>query len=94
LLSKPSLGGIEFEDDQLKFTINRVLAWAVPLLFTAGTVTFFLLVAMPREDSQATSHNQLATWIGIGLIALIPVGTLMYHLAARRSEDASEREAK
>lgn len=76
----------------MKFTINRVLAWAVPLLFTAGTLTFFLLLTSPREQSQSTSHDQLATWVGIALIALIPLGTLMYHLAARRSDD--ERKVK
>jgi len=77
----------------LKLTTNRVLAWAVPTLFTATTVTFFLRIALPRGDSWSASHYQLATFVGIALIALIPLGTLVYHLAARRSENASE-EAK
>ncbi|MDY6944093.1 MAG: hypothetical protein SXG53_00120 [Pseudomonadota bacterium] len=78
----------------MKPTINRVLAWAVPTLFTAATLTFFLLITLPREDSWSTSHHQLATFVGIALIALIPLGTLVYHLAARRSEDASGSELK
>jgi hypothetical protein len=64
------------------------------MLFTAGTLTFFLLITLPRGASRPTSHGQLETFIAIALIALIPLGTLMYHLAARRSEDASGREVK
>ena len=74
----------------MKLTTNRVLAWTVPTLFTAATVTFFLRLTLPRGDLSSTSHDQLATFIGIALIALIPLGTLVYHLAARRSENASE----
>ena len=92
--SEISLGVAEFEDDQLKLTLNRVLAWTVPMLFTACTLAFFLRLAMPRERSLHTSHDQLATFVGIALIALIPLGTLLYHLSARRSENADERETK
>ncbi|MEP7244988.1 MAG: hypothetical protein ABI885_15085 [Gammaproteobacteria bacterium] len=75
-------------------TTNRVLAWAVPMLFTAGTLTFFLLIAPPPEEPRSTSHEQLATFVAIALLALIPLGTLIYHLAARRSENSAGREVK
>lgn len=78
----------------MKLTTNRVLAWAVPGLFTAATLTFFLLITLPQEHFSSTAHGQLATFVGLALITLIPIGTLVYHLAARRSEDASAREVK
>ena len=70
---------------QLKVTGSRMLAWGVPMLFTACTSTFFLLIALPREDSRSSWHGELATFVAIALIALIPLGTLVYHLAARRT---------
>ena len=65
---------------------SRILAWAVPMLLTAGTLTFFLVLTRPRTQPASPSHNSSATVIAMALIALIPLGTLVYHLAARRSE--------
>ncbi len=84
--NEESLGAIEFEDVPLTVNPSRVLAWAVPTLLTAGTLTFFLVTTMPRAQPASPSHNLSVTVIAMAVIALVPLGTLMYHLAARRSE--------
>lgn len=69
---------------------SRVLAWAVPTILAAGTLTFFLVMTRPRAQAGTISHDVTATFIGMALIALIPLGTLVYHLAARHSEAEGE----
>ena len=56
------------------------------MLLTAGTLTFFLVITTPRARPASPSYNLSVTVIAMALIALIPLGTLVYHLAARRSE--------
>lgn len=70
----------------MKVAPSRMLAWAVPMLLTAGTLIFFLVITMPRAQPGPSSHELLITFTGIALIVLIPLGTLLYHLAADRSE--------
>lgn len=69
---------------------SRILAWTVPLVLMAGTFTFFLVMTRPRAHAGPTSHDVTATFIAMVLIILIPLGTLVYHLAARRTEGAVE----
>jgi hypothetical protein len=65
------------------------------MIITAGTSTFFLVLTRPpRESSPSGAHYQLETLIALALIALIPLGTFVYHLTARRSENAAGRVLK
>ncbi len=69
---------------------SRILAWAVPLILVACTLMFFLVMTRPRAERGPSSHEVTATFIAMVLITLIPLGTLVYHLAARRTERAVE----